>query len=128
MGGGADAHDWYVRVSIVSNPDKLDLEVSNKIVSVCWYMQHISIFLFPLPLLFPPPSSPVSLPMAIPFFQVQYLTLQPEGLNTKLCFYSKEHWYTFAEWYSQHRREKSNKHTPITQHCVIYIAIVLHDR
>ena len=28
-----DANEWYVRVSIVSNPDMLDLEVSKKIVS-----------------------------------------------------------------------------------------------
>ena len=26
-------------------------------------------------------------------------SVSPESLNTKLHFYSKEHWYTFAEWY-----------------------------
>ena len=32
-----DAPDWYVRASIISNPEALDLETSKKIVSVCVY-------------------------------------------------------------------------------------------
>ena len=40
-----------------------------------------------VPSTLPPPTSPSS-------SQMQYHTLQPEGLNTKLHFYSKEHWYT----------------------------------
>ena len=87
-----------------------DLEVSKKIVIllyVCPMSVHFeTLATSPSLLLF-------SLPMAIPFFQVQYHTLQPAGLNAKLCFYSKEHWYAFIEWYTQH--QKSNEHTPITQ-------------
>ena len=40
-----------------------------------------------VPSTLPPPTSPSS-------SQMRYHTLQPEGLNTKLHFYSKEHWYT----------------------------------
>ena len=36
---------------------------------------------------------------------VQYRTLNPTGLNTKLSFTSKEHFYRFAEWYAEYRRE-----------------------